>query len=80
MHPDDAARSASPSGDRVEVEQPPRARRACAAEPTERVAPGEVFMAFHFPEALANALTSDATDEVTDCPEYKVTAVSVTRS
>ena len=34
-------------------------------------------MAFHFPEALANALTSDATDEVTDCPEYKVTAVRV---
>ena len=29
-----------------------------AAEVTERVAPGQVFMAFHFPEALANALTS----------------------
>ena len=46
-------------------------------EPTERVSPGELFMAFHFPEALANALTSDATDEHTDCPEYKLTAVRV---
>jgi formate dehydrogenase major subunit len=37
-------------------------------------------MAFHFPDALANALTSDATDEVTSCPEYKVSAVSVRRA
>ncbi len=42
---------------------------------TERVAPGELFMAFHFPEAGANTLTSHASDEFTSCPEYKVTAV-----
>jgi formate dehydrogenase major subunit len=34
-------------------------------------------MAFHFPEAAANRLTSDVGDEATGCPEYKVTAVSV---
>jgi formate dehydrogenase major subunit len=45
------------------------------AEVTERVSPGQVFMAFHFPEAAANVLTSDANDEFTSCPEYKVSAV-----
>jgi predicted molibdopterin-dependent oxidoreductase YjgC len=39
------------------------------------VAPGEVFMAFHFPDTPANMLTSSYGDEVTSCPEYKVTAV-----
>jgi formate dehydrogenase major subunit len=51
-----------------------------AAQPTERVAPGELFMAFHFPEALANVLTSQATDAATGCPEYKVTAVALERA
>ncbi len=45
------------------------------AEVTERVSPGQVFMAFHFPEAGANLLTSHASDEFTSCPEYKVSAV-----
>jgi len=44
---------------------------------TERVAPGQLFMAFHVPEARANVLTSDWSDEVTSCPEYKVTAVGL---
>ena len=54
-----------------------RAEVTLPVDLTERVAPGQLFMAFHFPDALANALTSDATDEVTDCPEYKVTAVRI---
>ena len=32
-------------------------------------------MAFHFPEAPANVLTSRGRGHVTSCPEYKVTAV-----
>jgi formate dehydrogenase major subunit len=76
IHPDDAARVGVAAGGRVRVESR-RGRVELEARPTERVAPGQLFMAFHFPEALANALTSDATDAVTDCPEYKVTAVSV---
>ena len=47
---------------------------------TERVSPGQTFMAFHFPEAPANRLTSQHTDEVTTCPEYKVSAVRVRRA
>jgi len=50
-----------------------------AADVTDRVAPGELFMSFHFPEALANSLTSDSVDDVTSCPEYKVTAVQLER-
>ena len=34
-------------------------------------------MAFHFPEVLSNRLTSDHSDAVTSCPEYKVTAIRV---
>lgn len=37
--------------------------------------PGEVFLAFHFPDVPANRLTSPATDAATSCPGYKVSAV-----
>ncbi|WP_309231712.1 molybdopterin dinucleotide binding domain-containing protein [Nocardia sp. SYP-A9097] len=35
-----------------------RGRMVLAARPTEEVAPGQVFTAFHFPAAPANELTS----------------------
>jgi formate dehydrogenase major subunit len=41
------------------------------------MAPGEAFLAFHFPDVAANLLTSDVVDDATSCPEYKVTAVSI---
>jgi len=44
---------------------------------TERVARGQCFLAFHFPDTPTNVLTSDNVDEATSCPEYKVTAVRV---
>jgi formate dehydrogenase major subunit len=37
-------------------------------------------MAFHFPDVAANLLTSDGAEEVTACPEYKVTAVRLARA
>jgi formate dehydrogenase major subunit len=40
--------------------------------------PGQVFSGFHFPAASVNELTSPLGDEVTSCPEYKVTAVRLT--
>ena len=46
---------------------------------TERVQPGVVYTTFHHPESGANVVTTDNSDWATNCPEYKVTAVQVTR-
>ena len=46
---------------------------------TDRVQPGVVYTTFHFPESGANVITTDNSDWATNCPEYKVTAVEVTR-
>jgi formate dehydrogenase major subunit len=46
---------------------------------TERIQPGVVYTTFHFPETGANIVTTDNSDWATNCPEYKVTAVQVTR-
>ena len=76
VSPRDAERLGLRDGERARV----TSRRGAVEAPvtvTDRVAEGQLFLAFHFPDVLANALTSDATDEVTSCPEYKVTAVRV---
>jgi formate dehydrogenase major subunit len=44
-----------------------------------RVNPGVVYTTFHHAESKANAVTSDLSDWATNCPEYKVTAVEVTK-
>ena len=49
------------------------------ADVTERVQPGVVYTTFHFPESGANVITTDSSDWATNCPEYKVTAVQVSR-
>src|SRR5450830_1084862 len=46
---------------------------------TERMQPGVVYTTFHFPESFANVITTDNSDWATNCPEYKVTAVEVSR-
>jgi predicted molibdopterin-dependent oxidoreductase YjgC len=46
---------------------------------TNRVAPGVVFIPFHFAESAANLLTISALDPVAKIPEYKVCAVKVER-
>ncbi len=46
---------------------------------TDRMQPGVVYTTFHFPQAGSNVLTTDNSDWATNCPEYKVTAVEVTR-
>ncbi|MGD2128519.1 MAG: formate dehydrogenase subunit alpha [Lysobacterales bacterium] len=46
---------------------------------TERVQPGVVYTTFHFPGSGANVITTDNSDWATNCPEYKVTAVQVSR-
>ena len=49
------------------------------ARVSERMQPGVVYTTFHFPESGANVITTDNSDWATNCPEYKVTAVEVTR-
>ncbi|MEQ7008294.1 formate dehydrogenase subunit alpha [Actinopolymorpha sp. B17G11] len=74
INPDDALRLGLREGDLVEI----ASRRGSITAPgrlTDDVAPGEVFLSFAFPDVAANLLTSGETDEVTSCPEYKVTAV-----
>ncbi len=46
---------------------------------SERVQPGVVYTTFHFPESGANVITTDNSDWATNCPEYKVTAVQVSK-
>jgi formate dehydrogenase major subunit len=46
---------------------------------TDRVQPGVVYTTFHFPESGANVITTDNSDWATNCPEYKVTAVQISK-
>ncbi|MCY4129983.1 MAG: formate dehydrogenase subunit alpha [Gammaproteobacteria bacterium] len=47
------------------------------AEVTEKVVPGVVYTTFHYPSTGTNVITTSLSDEFTNCPEYKVTAVEI---
>jgi formate dehydrogenase major subunit len=78
LHPEDAARLGIADDDFVEIESA-RGKVHTWARVTTRVAPGNVFLSFHFPEVKTNLLTGPGADPLTKCPEYKVTAVDVRR-
>ncbi|MCX4585725.1 formate dehydrogenase subunit alpha [Streptomyces sp. NBC_01481] len=78
LHPDDAARYGLRDGEQVTVESR-HGRALLVARVGEETAPGQVFCSFHFPASGVNNLTSDRSDTATSCPEYKVTAVRVSR-
>ena len=46
---------------------------------SENVQPGVVYTTFHHPVSGANVVTTDNSDWATNCPEYKVTAVQVSK-
>jgi formate dehydrogenase major subunit len=79
IHPHDAEQRGLRDGDWVRL-----ASRAgettLRALVTDRVAPGVVYTTFHHPSTQANVVTTDFSDWATNCPEYKVTAVQVSRS
>ncbi len=78
IHPHDAEHRGINDGDWVGVES--RAGDTVLhAVVTERVQPGVVYTTFHFPLTGANVVTTENSDWATNCPEYKVTAVQVTR-
>ncbi|CAL9657450.1 Putative formate dehydrogenase [Streptomyces sp. enrichment culture] len=76
LHPDDALRYGVREGTRITVESR-HGQARLVARISEQTAPGQVFSSFHFPASGVNRLTSDHSDTVTSCPEYKVTAVRV---
>ncbi|MCE7797991.1 bifunctional nitrate reductase/sulfite reductase flavoprotein subunit alpha [Sphingobium sufflavum] len=83
IHPEDALALGIADRDRVEV----RSRRGNAVLPatvTDRVRPGNCFAPFHwndvFGDHLAiNAVTSDAVDPISLQPEFKFSAVALSR-
>ncbi|WP_277373611.1 formate dehydrogenase subunit alpha [Pseudomonas sp. AA-38] len=78
IHPSDAESRGIADGDWVGVGSR-SGQTVLRAKVSERVAPGVVYTTFHFPESGANVITTDNSDWATNCPEYKVTAVEVTR-
>jgi len=50
------------------------------ARVTGRASAGEVFIPFHFAEAAANVLTAANVDPIAKIPEFKVSAVRITKS
>ena len=76
IHPDDAARLWIETGERISVRSRV-GRIETIAQVTDRIEPGHVFTAFHFPAARTNLLVGSSADINTSCPEYKVVAVDV---
>ena len=76
LHADDAARIGVCDGEMARV----RSRRGSITlhvRVSDREAPGNCFIPFHFREAAANLLTIDEIDPVGKLPEYKFCAVSI---
>ena len=78
LHPHDAEERGVKEGDWVGVGS--RAgETVMRAQLSPRMQPGVVYTTFHFPDSGANVITTENSDWATNCPEYKVTAVQVTR-
>ncbi len=79
IHPFDAEERGIQTGDRVSVGSRIGAT-TLTAEVSPRMPQGVVYTTFHHPLSGANVITTDNSDWATNCPEYKVTAVQITRS
>lgn len=83
IHPEDAAELGIKNNDKVEI----RSRRGYAILPallTDRVLAGSCFAPFHWNDIYGenltiNAVTSDAIDAISQQPELKICAVTLTR-
>jgi assimilatory nitrate reductase catalytic subunit len=77
MNPRDARRLDLRSYDRVDVVSQRGRVRGVELRLTEIVAPGQVFMPFHFAETNVNQATQSAFDPISREPNYKQCAVRV---
>lgn len=76
IHPDDAASLGIEDGEVVEVSS----RRGTLKVPvkiTDKMAPGLVFMSFHWHEVPTNVLTINEYDPISGTAEYKACAVKI---
>ena len=78
IHPEDAQERGITEGDWVGISSR-IGDTVLRAKLSQRVRPGVVYTTFHHPVSGANVITTDNSDWATNCPEYKVTAVQVTR-
>ncbi|MCJ7687228.1 MAG: formate dehydrogenase subunit alpha [Desulfobacteraceae bacterium] len=74
ISPEDAARLGIDEGDDIYLSSR-RGKVQTKVRKTNRVKPGEAFMAFHWSEAPANMLTNPVVDPLAKIPEYKVSSV-----
>ncbi len=79
IHPFDAENRGIKSGDHVLL-QSRSGETSLRAVISERMQPGVVYTTFHHARTGANVVTTDYSDWATNCPEYKVTAVQVSRT
>jgi assimilatory nitrate reductase catalytic subunit len=80
MNPKDANRLNLHPHDRVDVVSARGRVRSVELRVTEIVAPGQVFLPFHFVETNANQITQSAFDPISREPNYKQCAVRVEKS
>jgi formate dehydrogenase major subunit len=78
LHPVDAEDRGILDGDWVGV-QSRAGETVLRAKLSERMQPGVVYTTFHWPGSGANVVTTENSDWATNCPEYKVTAIQVSR-
>ena len=80
MNPSDAGKLSLQAHDRVDVISARGRVSRVELRVTEIVAPGQVFLPFHFAESNANQLTQSAFDPISREPNYKQCAVRVEKS
>jgi len=79
IHPFDAEDRGIRDGDLVALTSR-KGATTLRARISDRMPQGVVYTTFHHPLTGANVITTEYSDWATNCPEYKVTAVQVTRS
>ncbi|NOT67238.1 MAG: formate dehydrogenase subunit alpha [Methylophilaceae bacterium] len=78
IHPHDAEDRGIKDGDWVGI-QSRAGETVLHAKVSTRMQPGVIYTTFHHPFSGANVITTDNSDWATNCPEYKVTAVQVSK-
>lgn len=79
IHPHDAEQRGITEGDLVTITSR-IGNTMLTAHISDKMQPGVVYTTFHHPQSGANIITTEYSDWATNCPEYKVTAVEITKT